>query len=135
MAFKWTEELSVGVETIDNQHKELITIVDNLIRAIVNGRGKDEIEKVISFLKQYVETHFSMEEKLMERIRYPKDKLLEHEAQHTQFWENFNELLVAFRKDHKSPALIKTVNTVLIDWYKNHICKTDKSIGEFIRKR
>ncbi|MBF0537604.1 MAG: hemerythrin family protein [Nitrospirae bacterium] len=138
---KWTNDLSVRVDSIDDQHKELIAIVDNLLKAINRGDGKDEIEKVMAFLKKYVTTHFAMEEALMSRIKYPKDKFLEHERQHTEFWENFNELVGAFKmiegfkKDYHSPAIVDTIKKLLVDWLINHICKTDKAIGGFVKKR
>ncbi|KJU85830.1 hemerythrin-like metal-binding protein [Candidatus Magnetobacterium bavaricum] len=76
-----------------------------------------------------------MEEALMERIKYPNDKLLQHEEQHTLFWENFNELVADFKKDHSSLAIVKTINKALVDWFINHICKTDKAIGAFVNRR
>ncbi|MBF0537605.1 MAG: hemerythrin family protein [Nitrospirae bacterium] len=135
MDIKWTDDLTVGVDSIDDQHKELIAIVDNLLNAINRGDGKDEIEKVMTFLKKYVETHFLMEETLMSRIKYPKDKLLEHEAQHTEFWETYNELVAIFKEEHNSPVLVNTIKNVLVGWFANHICQTDKAIGVFVKKQ
>ncbi|MBF0317606.1 MAG: hemerythrin family protein [Nitrospirae bacterium] len=135
MDIKWTDDLSVGVDSIDEQHKELIGIINNLLTAIERNYARDEIQEVITFLKKYVETHFAMEEALMTRIKYPSGNFLEHEAQHTLFWENFNELLELFKKDHRSPAMINTIEIVLIQWFVNHICKTDKAIGAFVKRR
>ncbi|MBF0606127.1 MAG: bacteriohemerythrin [Candidatus Magnetobacterium sp. LHC-1] len=132
---KWTDDLSVGVDSIDNQHKELIATFSNLLKAIERKDARDEVQKVVDFLRQYVESHFAMEETLMTRIKYPNDKFLEHEAQHTLFWESFNELVEIFKKDHSSPAMINTIEVALIQWFVNHICKTDKAIGVFLRRR
>ncbi|MBF0593043.1 MAG: hemerythrin family protein [Nitrospirae bacterium] len=134
MDIKWTEDLTVGVDSIDDQHKEMIAIINNLLQAINRGDARDEIEKVIAFLKKYVEAHFLMEETLMLRIKYPKDKFLEHERKHTQFWETYNELAATFKKEHRSPILVNTIKNVLVGWFVNHICQTDKAIGVFIKK-
>ncbi|MBF0593044.1 MAG: hemerythrin family protein [Nitrospirae bacterium] len=135
MDIKWTEDLTVGVDSIDDQHKELISIINNLLKAINRGDARDEIEKVIAFLKNYVATHFAMEETLMLRIKYPNDKFLEHERQHTDFWENFNELVAVFNNDHSLPLMVNTMKEVLVDWLVNHICQTDKAIGVFVKKQ
>ncbi|MBF0606128.1 MAG: bacteriohemerythrin [Candidatus Magnetobacterium sp. LHC-1] len=135
MDIKWTNDLSVGVDSIDNQHKELIAIINNLLNAINRGDSKDEIQKVVTFLKQYVETHFTMEETLMKRIKYPKDKYLEHEKQHTDFWETYNELIGEFKKSPGSLFMVTKIKNVLVGWFTNHVNKTDKAIGVFIRKQ
>ncbi|MBF0338935.1 MAG: hemerythrin family protein [Nitrospirae bacterium] len=132
---KWTDDLSVGVTSIDDQHKELIATINNLLKAIESKDAKDGVQKVVDFLRQYVETHFAMEETLMTRIKYPDDKFLEHEAQHTLFWEGFNELVEVFKKDHSSPAMINTIERALVQWFVDHICKTDKAIGVFLKRR
>ncbi|MBF0593042.1 MAG: hemerythrin family protein [Nitrospirae bacterium] len=134
MDIKWTDDLTVGVDAIDYQHKELIAIIHNLLKAINRGDARDEIEKVMAFLKMYVEVHFLMEETLMLNINYPQDKLLEHEAQHAQFWDTYDELVVIFKKDHCSPVLLDTIKNVLVGWFANHMRKTDKAIGVFIKK-
>ncbi|MBF0317607.1 MAG: hemerythrin family protein [Nitrospirae bacterium] len=135
MDIKFTDDLLVGVDSIDTQHKELIGIINNLLNAINRGDGKDEVEKVVAFLKRYVETHFSMEETLMKRIKYPTDKYLEHERQHTDFWEKYNELINQYKKDPRSPLLVTTIKNVLVGWFTNHVNKTDKAIGAFVRKK
>ena len=64
MAIEWTEDLATGVNKIDNQHKELFKRINNLLEACNQGRGKNEVEKVIKFLDDYVIIHFSEEENI-----------------------------------------------------------------------
>ena len=70
MAFQWDGSLSVGVDSIDAQHKGIFTRVDNLLNSMSKGKGRDEIGKVVVFLADYVVKHFKEEESLMLKHDY-----------------------------------------------------------------
>jgi hemerythrin len=65
MALEWTENLSVGVELIDTQHRELIHRFSSLIDACQEHRAKDKITELLAFLDDYVVFHFGEEQQLM----------------------------------------------------------------------
>src|SRR5512143_483905 len=67
---EWTEKLSVGVATIDNQHKELFKRINNLVLAIKQHRCKSEIDGTIKFLDDYARVHFLEEERYMFETNY-----------------------------------------------------------------
>ena len=50
MAMQWNENLAVGVDVIDNQHKGIISRINSLLNAMSQGKGRDEIGKVLTFL-------------------------------------------------------------------------------------
>ncbi|MHB1393568.1 MAG: bacteriohemerythrin [Clostridia bacterium] len=131
MAITWKEDLSIGVEQIDNQHKELIGRIDGLFEACNKGKGKEEILKVIDYLGDYVVTHFSDEEGLQKKYNYPEYN--SHKLLHTQFIKDFRTLKDSLIKDGVSPSLIIKMNKLLIDWLLNHIKKTDKELAVFIK--
>ena len=64
MGISWREELAIGHETVDNQHRELLERFDSLLSACKAGEGKPELARLIDFLDQYVIHHFYEEEKL-----------------------------------------------------------------------
>ena len=68
---QWTNDLSAGVEQIDSQHKELIARINTLLDAMKQGRGRTEVGQTVSFLSDYVATHFGEEEKYMTSFCYP----------------------------------------------------------------
>jgi len=59
MPFEWTQNLSIGVAEIDNQHKELFKRINNLLDAISQGKGKQELFAVLEFLEDYSKFHFA----------------------------------------------------------------------------
>lgn len=131
MAIIWKEDLSIGVAEVDNQHKELIDRINGLFDACNNGKGKEEIVKVTGYLGEYVTVHFSAEEGLQKKYGYPEYEA--HRKLHAQFIEDFKELKGKLDKEGVTPALIIQMNRLLIDWLLQHIKKTDKELGRYIK--
>ncbi len=79
---EWTEDLSIDVPPIDDQHKALFLHLASLLDAWAGGRGRMEVEKTIKFLEGYVLVHFRTEEQYMIKYRYANR--LAHMAQHEE---------------------------------------------------
>lgn len=60
---RWSDNLSVGVELIDEQHKMLIQRLNDMTSAIEESKGPNEIARTLNFLIEYTDFHFSAEEK------------------------------------------------------------------------
>jgi hemerythrin len=135
---QWTEDLSTGVEIIDDQHKELFSRINDLVDAIKAHTCKYKIGDVVKFLDEYIVFHFGEEEGIMQRNNYPKYP--QHKAQHTKFINNFNELkkelqkLEGGRKPGSYDLSVET-NQVVVDWILDHIVKIDKELGAFLKTR
>ena len=89
MVFEWNKGLSVGLETVDSQHKELMMRADELLKAMNEKRGVQEVRSILIYLEVYVKDHFEAEEKLMEGTEYP---FLE---EHRQIHHNFRLLAIS----------------------------------------
>ncbi|OQZ04252.1 MAG: hypothetical protein B6D34_04570 [Candidatus Brocadia sp. UTAMX1] len=133
MAIQWTESLSVGVGTIDEQHKGIFSRVNNLLSAMAQGKGRDEVGKVIVFLADYVVKHFSAEEAIMAKNNY--DGLLSQKAEHAQFIKDFSVLKKDFETRGVTPHLVIQVQQKICNWLTNHIGNEDKKIGAFLKMK
>lgn len=133
MTMKWTEDLSVGVGIIDTQHKELFATADALLGAVDRGEGHGEVTKVITFLEEYVENHFQMEEMYMKRYSYPDYP--QHKMEHTAFIGDFYDLRQELDNDGVTPDLTVRLANRVGDWLVNHIGRMDKALGAFLRGR
>ncbi|MCG0274860.1 MAG: bacteriohemerythrin [Thermosediminibacteraceae bacterium] len=133
MAITWTEDLSTGIAMIDEQHKELFKRVNDLMSACAKGKGKEEIVKVMEFLKEYVVMHFGAEEKCMQETGFPDYKA--HKKQHDGFVEEFKQFKNKMEQSGPSVDLVVKINHFLVDWLINHIKKKDKALGAFLRKK
>ena len=84
MLVEWNADLVTGNEDIDNQHRELFDKTNQLYDAVDNGE-KDAIFKILEFLGEYVQVHFTDEEKFMLESGY--DGYEEHKKVHDELVE------------------------------------------------
>ncbi len=134
---EWTEDLSVGIRTIDEQHKELFLKINDLVAAIKQKTCKYKIGDVVKFLEDYIIFHFGEEEKYMQEHNYPG--YLKHREQHRKFIENFNRLKQELPKleGGKNPGsydLSVETNQVVVDWILDHIVRIDRDLGKFLQR-
>ncbi|TAN45466.1 MAG: bacteriohemerythrin [Nitrospirae bacterium] len=130
--FKWTPSLSVGVEVIDRQHQELFMLFEDLSKDLQEEKGDVHVGRAIGFLEDYVRKHFTLEEKYMRVLEYPDYN--SHRMQHEEFIESFNALKVHFEKRDMS-LLASGITGVIYHWLVNHVSKTDKAMGEFLKDK
>jgi len=129
MAFiDFSEKLSVQVSIIDDQHKKLIAIINDLHDAMAAGKGKIVINDVLLRLVDYTKMHFSTEERLMAQHNYP-DRLA-HETQHIELVSQVGQLYNKVIEGKVSVTLDTMV--FLKDWLNHHILETDKKLGAFL---
>lgn len=123
----WKENFSIGVQSIDQQHQELIDLLERCTKKSIASR--DEFERLFVEMKTCADIHFKTEEKMMQTLNYPE--LAEHQKQHRLFEENL-ELLEEEMKNWKKFTVI-TLTSLLRDWFIQHILDCDKKIGVHIR--
>ena len=127
MAIEWTNDLSVGVSSIDAQHQQLFKMADELFEAGKNGKSKEKIGDLLGFLDRYTKQHFKDEEAYMKSINYPG--LAEQEKAHQAFINELTKLKAEFDKSGGNIAVIIGANQMVVDWLTKHISGMDKKIG------
>ncbi len=119
--FKWLPEYSVGINTIDNQHKELVNILNRLFIAVSKREGDKAIGEILDALMAYTQKHFTLEERLMQQARY-KD-LDAHKMEHKKLIEQLDQLIKKHMLEDK-PIYFEMMN-FLKTWLKEHIQGVD----------
>lgn len=132
MAIGWRDDLQIGVEEIDNQHRELFRRFDDLLEACKAGKGDQEVLRLFTFLDEYVATHFSAEERLMRQCGY-RD-YLEHKKLHQGFVRGLEELKRKFRNEGAGLSLVISTNQMMIEWLVRHIDKMDREIASCVER-
>ena len=127
----WSDNLSVNVTQIDEQHKKLVGMLNDLHDAMKQGKGSDVTGKVLSGLVQYVATHFAFEEKLMKEHAYPE--YLKHKLEHDTLTKQALDLQKQFQES--KPVLTVELMKFLKDWLSNHILGTDKKYGPYLNSK
>ena len=132
MAFiDWNDkDYSVGVVEINEQHKQLVNLINDLHSAMMERKAKEILTEVIDELIDYTAYHFSTEEKYFDQYGY-KDTFA-HKKIHKDF---VNEVL-KFKKDVDNNKLFVSskILNFLKDWLLNHIKVTDKKYMSFMQE-
>lgn len=71
MTISWNDALSTGIAWQDAQHKELVKKTNELMNAMMQGKGAEEVDRIFRFLDEYVTVHFGAEEEAMLKYSYP----------------------------------------------------------------
>ncbi|OGW46286.1 MAG: hypothetical protein A2078_09045 [Nitrospirae bacterium GWC2_57_9] len=133
MPVQWTPDLSTKVEAIDDQHRELFRQLDLLLKAWHAGKGRDEVEKILQLLDDYVSYHFRTEERFMETYRYSSTAA--HKAQHAVFTASFGRLKDRYFRSGADASLIEETNELVVDWFVKHLRYSDKALGLFLKMK
>jgi hemerythrin len=121
MAIKWDESWNTGISVIDQQHRKLLNLVNDLNDAMRQGKSRDVVDDVLTVLVEYTRTHFNAEERLMEKVKY--NEIVEHKAQHADFVQKIEDFLQKAKAG--SPVLSIEMMNFLSSWIINHIKGTD----------
>jgi hemerythrin len=126
---EWTDELSVGIQEIDEQHKILV----NLINRLFDETALDEadprvIEEIMSELIEYTVVHFAVEESLFRIFNYPEMEA--HIGQHHNLKAQVFEIQGKIKKD---PSIVNTELLIFLkNWLEHHIQQEDKLYSSFL---
>jgi hemerythrin len=127
----WSESLSVNVAELDQQHKKLIGLINELNDAMKIGRGKDILERIVNDLVVYAATHCKTEEKYFARFEYPDT--FNHRREHIALVRKISGFKEKF--DNGSEPLTVEVMRFMSDWLRKHIMETDKKYGKFFNEK
>jgi hemerythrin len=129
----WQNNLSVGIELIDNQHKQWIAHYNDIVESIASQQNKTQVSKTLGFLIDYTEVHFSTEEKHMSANSYPG--LQEHKAKHDGLRATLANLVKEFEEEGATTQLSEAIDTFLGHWLIRHIQEVDIHFGAFVKEK
>jgi len=119
---EWSNELSVGIEEIDAQHKVLVDLLNQIHEAIQQRHGAEITGEIIERLSEYTRIHFAVEESLMRILHYPEYE--RHKEEHDRLIEQLN----GFRnklESGKSSISFELAHFLKV-WLTKHIMEADK---------
>lgn len=123
----WSDELSVGIEEIDEQHKILIGLLNRMHDAIHERHGSDVVEGILAELVDYTRIHFAVEESLMRILNFPGYE--EHHDQHEELTQQILDLQQKLTSGKK--AISFELMHFLKTWLSRHIMEEDMQYSGF----
>lgn len=127
---EWDDKLSVGVKQIDDEHKVLIKLVNELHDAIRANHGKEVLGKTLEGLIAYTGSHFGHEEGEMKRTNYPGAPA--HFAEHAALVKKVLAIQEQYKAGKVAVLGMETL-AFLKDWLVKHIKGTDQALAAHLK--
>lgn len=127
---EWTDELSVGIQEIDEQHKVLVDLLNQLHQAILEHHGQDVTTSIMDRLCEYTKIHFTVEESLLRILNYPDYE--EHKQHHEQLLAEVKQL--RHKMEHEDHSISFELLHFLKKWLTIHILEDDNAYTEHLLK-
>ncbi|MEF3255582.1 MAG: bacteriohemerythrin [Deferribacterales bacterium] len=126
---EWSSKIETGVKKFDEQHKELIRLLNKFYAAMQEGKSRSVMGEILKELANYTVYHFQSEEEAFKKFNYPQKT--DHERSH----KNLVEQVVKVINDFESGKEVVGINLLefLKQWVVNHIMKEDKEYGKFFK--
>jgi len=131
VTFTWTEEMSVGIPAVDEDHQQFILLINDLNRAITKRDSASEIKQKLLLIIEDAERHFKQEETLFKEWQYPDTG--QHERIHSQVITTLkviNNKFVPYGHDSEWMDVGVQVKKIIVD----HILKEDMKYAEYYHK-
>jgi hemerythrin len=126
----WSENYSVGVQTLDSQHINLFDLLNELHERMKSGTDVGNTGPLLRRLLDYTRFHFTAEEKVMQAAHFPG--FAKHREQHDAMTQRVTEFLVLYESGHK--VLNVDLLFFLRDWLHNHILREDREYSAWLKQ-
>lgn len=88
---EWREYYSVGIASVDHEHRELIHLINDLYDRINQNAGRDEVENFLGEVHALISSHFALEEAEMREHGYSRFR--EHKADHERLLDEIRDIM------------------------------------------
>lgn len=127
----WNDGLSVGIAVIDEDHKKLLSLVNNLQTAVYYPTGDAFERQTLKELVDYTKYHFEREEELLRSNGYPDFDA--HKRQHEEMIARVEGFLNAYEKDRE--GTVEEMVGFLKSWLVDHIAGTDQKYSAYLHDK
>ena len=127
---EWEDKYSVGVVEIDNQHKRMFAVINELLDSISNNDPEEHLTSIIEGLLQYKKFHFATEEKYFKEFNY--EGTAEHVAKHLEFGKRLDDLKQKYPSNTIEFAF--ALADFLEDWLIDHLLVMDQKYKQCFKE-
>jgi len=124
----WSEDYSVGVVSLDDQHKQIIDQINRLHQSLLTNTVAETVERCLADLTVILQAHLAEEETLMKKIDYPATD--RHVEQHNAFRQSIAKYLLQLKRNQ--PVSVFSLMAFLRKKLVTHILVDDRDLGTFL---
>lgn len=118
---EWKPEYSVGVDAIDEEHREMIELINTTYRNLETSATDEEIEKCLGEIYAGISAHFALEERIMQKAHYKEYHA--HKEDHEDLLDQIHDMMDEFIEDPQAGAV--SLQTKLSKWFSTHFATFD----------
>ena len=126
----WKDEYNTGIKMIDDQHRELFGLANELSRSIIHNTDIDR-NFIIARLEIYSMYHFTTEEQYMMRCGY--EDLENHKKEHEVFRKKIFSMKEHFLENESLEAAVQ-IHAFIEDWLLHHTTENDQNFVPCLKK-
>lgn len=127
----WNDAYLTGNAMVDQQHRNLFAMVNELHDAVVAGKGREVLSATLRKLSGYTIDHFASEESLMITAGY--DGLANHKRKHDALASKAKEIIAGYQSGKLTLSI--TLSQFLADWLRHHIQEEDQALITWLRQK
>lgn len=118
---QWNPEYSVGIQSVDDEHREMIELINRTYADLASDAGAEQIAACLGDIFSTISMHFALEERIMRNSRY--DEYAEHKDDHEALLDQLRDLMDEFSDDPANGAA--RLKRDLNDWFAGHFSSFD----------
>lgn len=131
LLFSWRDTYSVGIAQIDNQHKQMISLINKLHSTLLQGNGTNARAEIMDELVRYTDSHFAYEESLLRQRDY--SGLAAHSHEHKRLAAQVRDMRDSLHSGKLAASL--AMMEFLEDWLCGHILDRDMAYARELKGR
>jgi len=128
----WNEKLAVGVKVLDDDHKKLVGMVNQLYDGIQSGHAKESLGPTLDGLIDYTKAHFAREEKFFAQTGYAATEA--HKKEHADLTRQVLDVQQKYKAGVSGTLSLEVMN-FLKNWLVNHIQGSDQKYGPHLNSK
>ncbi len=126
---EWRREFETGIAEIDDEHRELVELINGLHERLQGGAPPDAVSRFLGEVFARISAHFALEETVMRKHRY--DDYLAHKAEHEHLLDEIRDIMDA----HEAGASLDgqdALGRAVRDWFTNHFKTKDARLHRML---
>ena len=118
---EWKSEFSVGIESMDFEHRKMIGMINEIYDELMHHRDAESIDQFLGDIHATISAHFALEERMMRNAGYREYEA--HKDDHEELLDQIRDMMDEFRADSESGFGILKEN--LANWFEAHFGSFD----------